>query len=169
MPTSQESPPACKASWEKVLNALSSVAYTENQRNFRSPKCPEVVRSCRSAERGCKPDLRNRVENTQRRRERTSRGNKSAATSPNLACLTRSQGEVREAHAMAAAGKVQAHISENFAQFWVNPGITHAEYACHIFLPEVRVLAIPQPAGRPLRSLRSSCRWQANHPGLLDR
>src|SRR5882762_9087621 len=27
----------------KTLTALSGVAYTENQRNFRSLKCPEVV------------------------------------------------------------------------------------------------------------------------------
>jgi hypothetical protein len=27
----------------KILTALSGVAYTENQRNFRSLKCPEVV------------------------------------------------------------------------------------------------------------------------------
>jgi hypothetical protein len=30
----------------KTLNALSGVAYTENQQNFRSLKCTEVVPSC---------------------------------------------------------------------------------------------------------------------------
>ena len=29
----------------QILTALSGVAYTENQRNFRSLKCPEVVPS----------------------------------------------------------------------------------------------------------------------------
>ena len=34
----------CLQSWEgKTLNALTGVAYTESQLDFRSLKCPEVV------------------------------------------------------------------------------------------------------------------------------
>src|SRR6185437_6799660 len=44
-PGSNRRPPACKQGGDKPLNALSGVAYTENQRDSRSLKCPEVVPS----------------------------------------------------------------------------------------------------------------------------